>query len=56
MNYPVTPSFLLGMAEEMLRGLRDPEFGDINRRYIEGGLERIVEGLAALEQQQIEKD
>ena len=42
-DYPVSPSYLLGMAEQMLVGLRDPEFGDIHRRHIDRGIERIIE-------------
>ena len=42
-DYPVSPSYLLGMAEQMLVGLQGPELGDIHRRHIDSGIKRIIE-------------
>ena len=56
MNATVSPSYLLGMAEEMLIGLRDPEIGDFQRKHIDSGIERIVEVARELVKQEEERE
>ena len=56
MNEHVSPSYLLGMAEQMLVGLRDPEFGDIHRRHIDRVIERIVEVARELVRKEEERE
>ena len=56
MNNPVSPSHLLGYAEETLKGVTDDQHGEFYRRIVGRKLERIVEMAHELVRQEEERE